>query len=137
MAECHMDKGRCSCSRVGTDGLSLVLAVDQKKVFDSSSEKSYVLPLIVRTENEVLSDVFYDFVPSYTVANGMVTVHLSSYATMDIYYADSSNDKAVIYCPGGGYSNTSLPDMETNPIFKNAGVTTGVLWYRRPTAEWK
>lgn len=131
------DMYTCSCSRVGTDGLSLVLAVDQKKVFDSSSEKSYVLPLIVRTENEVLSDVFYAFVPSYTVANGMVTVHLSSYATMDIYYADSLNDKAVIYCPGGGYSNTSLPDMETNPIFKNAGVTTGVLWYRRPTAEWK
>lgn len=131
------DMYTCSCSRVGTDGLSLVLEVDQKKVFDSSSEKSYVLPLIVRTENEVLSDVFYAFVPSYTVANGMVTVHLSSYATMDIYYADSSNDKAVIYCPGGGYSNTSLPDMETNPIFKNAGVTTGVLWYRRPTAEWK
>ena len=81
--------------------------------------------------------MFYAFVPSYTVANGMVTVHLSGYATMDIYYADSNNDKAVIYCPGGGYSNTSLPDMDTNPIFKNAGVTTGVLWYRRPTAEWK
>lgn len=29
---------------------------------------------------------------------------MSSYATMDIYYADSANDKAVIYCPGGGHS---------------------------------
>ena len=131
------DMYTCSCSRTGTDGLSLVLEVDQSKVYASSSEKSYVLPLQVRTENEVLSDVFYAFVPSYTVANGMVTVHLSSYATMDIYYSDSSNDKAVIYCPGGGYSNTSLPDMDTNPVFKDAGVTTGVLWYRRPTVEWQ
>ena len=131
------DMYTCSCSRTGTDGLSLVLEVDQSKVYASSSEKSYVLPLQVRTENEVLSDVFYAFVPSYTVANGMVTVHLSSYATMDIYYSDSSNDKAVIYCPGGDYSNTSLPDMDTNPVFKDAGVTTGVLWYRRPTVEWQ
>lgn len=131
------DMYTCSCSRTGTDGLSLVLEVDQSKVYASSSEKSYVLPLQVRTENEVLSDVFYAFVPSYTVANGMVTVHLSGYATMDIYYADSNNDKAVIYCPGGGYSNTSLPDMDTNPVFKNAGVTTGVLWYRRPTGSWQ
>ena len=131
------DMYTCSCSRVGADGLSLVLEVAQDKVYASSSEKSYVLPLQVRTENEVLSDVFYAFVPSYTVADGMVTVHLSGYATMDIYYADSNNDKAVIYCPGGGYSNTSLPDMDTNPVFKNAGVTTGVLWYRRPTGSWQ
>ena len=27
--------------------------------------------------------------------------------------------------------------MDTNPVFKGAGVTTGVLWYRRPTAEWQ
>ena len=131
------DMYTCSCSRVGADELRLVLEVDQIKVYASSSEKSYVLPLQVRTENEVLSDVFYAFVPSYTVANGMVTVHLSGYATMDIYYADSNNDKAVIYCPGGGYSNTSLPDMDTNPVFKDAGVTTGVLWYRRPTGSWQ
>ena len=131
------DMYTCSCTRVGADGLSLVLEVDQDKVYASSSEKSYVLPLQVTTGGAAVSDVFFAFVPTYTVANGMVTVHLSSYATMDIYYADSSNDKAVIYCPGGGYSNTSLPDMDTNPVFKGAGVTTGVLWYRRPTAEWQ
>ena len=129
------DMYTCSCSKEG-DQLSLVLEVDQDKVYASSSEKSYVLPLQVTAGGAAISDVFYAFVPTYTVANGMVTVHLSSYATMDIYYADSSNDKAVIYCPGGGYSNTSLPDMDTNPVFKGAGVTTGVLWYRRPTAEW-
>ena len=131
------DMYTCSCTRVGADGLSLVLEVDQDKVYASSSEKSYVLPLQVTTGGVAVSDVFYAFVPTYTVANGMVTVHLSSYATMDIYYSDSSNDKAVIYCPGGGYSNTSLPDMDTNPVFKGAGVTAGVLWYRKPTAEWK
>ena len=130
------DMYTCSCSKEG-DQLSLVLEVDQDKVYASSSEKSYVLPLQVTTGDVAVSDVFYAFVPTYTVANGMVTVHLSSYATMDIYYSDSSNDKAVIYCPGGGYSNTSLPDMDTNPVFKGAGVTTGVLWYRRPTAEWQ
>jgi len=130
------DMYTCCCSKEG-DQLSLVLEVDQDKVYASSSEKSYVLPLQVTTGDVAVSDVFYAFVPTYTVANGMVTVHLSSYATMDIYYSDSSNDKAVIYCPGGGYSNTSLPDMDTNPVFKGAGVTAGVLWYRRPTAEWQ
>ena len=130
------DMYTCTCSKVGTDGLSLVLEIDQDKVYAASSAKSYVLPLQVSTGGTTVSGVFYVFVPTYTVANGMVTVHLSSYATMDIYYADSANDKAVIYCPGGGYSNTSLPDMETNPVFKNSGVTTGVLWYRRPTGSW-
>lgn len=130
------DMYECSCTRVGTDGLSLVLEVDQNKVFAASSEKSYVLPLQVTSGGSAVSGVFYVFVPSYTVTDGMVTVHLSSYATMDVYYADSSNDKAVIYCPGGGYSNTSLPDMDTNPVFKNSGVTAGVLWYRRPTGSW-
>ena len=130
------DMYECSCTRVGTDRLSLVLEVDQNKVYAASSAKSYVLPLQVSTGGTAVSGVFYVFVPTYTVANGMVTVHLSSYATMDIYYADSANDKAVIYCPGGGYSNTSLPDMDTNPIFKDAGVTAGVLWYRRPTGNW-
>ena len=130
------DMYTCSCAKVGTDGLSLVVEVDQDKVYASASEKSYVLPLQVTTGGIAVSDVFYAFVPTYTVANGMVTVHLSSYATMDIYYADTANDKAVIYCPGGGYSNTSLPDMDTNPVFKGAGVTTGVLWYRRPTGSW-
>ena len=105
-------------------------------VFAASNEKSYVLPLQVTSGGSAVSGVFYVFVPSYTVTDGMVTVHLSSYATMDVYYADSSNDKAVIYCPGGGYSNTSLPDMDTNPVFKNSGVTAGVLWYRRPTGSW-
>lgn len=123
----------CSCTKDGEDGLDLVLNVDQTKVYEASSEKSYVIPLQVKYGNEPVSDVFYAFVPSYTVANGMVTVHLSEYATMDVYYADSANDKAVIYCPGGGYSNTSLPDMDTNPVFKDAGVTAGVLWYRKPT----
>ena len=130
------DMYTCSCSKEG-DKLSLVLEVNQDKVYASASEKSYVLPFQVTTGGAAVSDVFYAFVPTYTVNNGMVTVHLSDYATMDIYYADSSNDKAVIYCPGGGYSNTSLPDMDTNPVFKGAGVTTGVLWYRRPTAEWQ
>ena len=129
----------CSCSKSDNDGLTLVLNIDQDKVFNSSSDKSYVLPLQVKYGSEPISDVFYAFVPSYTVAadDGMVTVHLSDYATMDIYYADSSNDKAVIYCPGGGYSNTSLPDMDTKPVFKNSGVTAGVLWYRKPTAQWQ
>ena len=131
------DMYTCSCTKVDNDGLRLVLEVDQDKVYESASEKSYVLPLQVTTGGTAVSDVFYAFVPTYTVANGMVTVHLSSYATMDIYYADSSNDKAVIYCPGGGYSNTSLPNMDTNPVFKNSGVTTGVLWYRKPTGSWQ
>ena len=129
------DMYSCSCSKNG-DQLSLVLEVNQDKVYASASDKSYVLPLQVTTGGTAVSDVFYAFVPTYTIANGMVTVHLSSYATMDIYYADSSNDKAVIYCPGGGYSNTSLPDMDTNPVFKGAGVTIGVLWYRKPTGSW-
>ena len=131
------DMYTCTCSKVGTDGLSLVVEIDQDKVYAASSAKSYVLPLQVTAGGTSVSGVFYAFVPTYTVANGMVKVHLSSYATMDIYYADSVNDKAVIYCPGGGYSNTSIPDMDTNPIFKDSGVTAGVLWYRKPTGNWQ
>lgn len=63
-------------------------------------------------------------------------IKLSTGATLDLHPADAAkaNGRAIIICPGGGYSYLAQPGEGTDwiPFYNDLGYTVGVLSYRMP-----
>lgn len=68
-----------------------------------------------------------------------VTVKLSDdgKATMEVYLPVNPSGRAVVGCPGGGYSHLSMQNEGTYwaPYFNEQGITYGVLTYRMPKGD--
>lgn len=66
-------------------------------------------------------------------------VKLSTGATLDLHTPDAAkaNGRAVIVCPGGGYSYLAIAAEGTDwiPFYTELGYTVGVLSYRMPNGQ--
>ena len=122
--------------KAGTHAVQAKVRIDTDKIRSAKSAKAYVLPLKIKTDSpEVKShDIRYLVMPTYTTNSaGRTVVHFSSAgAYLEMYFTDQVNDKAMIFCPGGGYSelNNPLPQH-----YADNGIAVGVLWYTLPVGD--
>lgn len=136
--------------------LRLTVNVDKDKVKSQDREKPFVLPLKVVAEQGLYeSEMFYVTVPTYTTdvaaysayeLKPQVVVNLNGYTINSdgmiarnhllIYNISSGNDKAVLYCPGGGYGGTSADESKIEHLL-GTNSTIATLLYRLPCRQWQ
>ena len=122
--------------KAGSSRAVVKLKIDTDKVRSAKSGRAYVLPLRIKTDSGTVRshDLRFVVLPTYTVNSaGRTVVHFSSAdAYLEMYYTDQINDKAMIFCPGGGYSELNNP-LPTH--YADNGIAVGVLWYTLPVNE--
>lgn len=68
-----------------------------------------------------------------------ITVNLTpdGAANLQVFLPEHPNGRAVVGCPGGGYSHLSMQNEGTDWVdfFNNMGITYGVLTYRMPKGD--
>lgn len=136
--------------------ITLRIDVDQTKVRAQDREKPFVLPLqIVAQDGLYESEMYYVTVPTYTTdvsafANydlkPQMLVNLNGYTVnkdgmigrnqLLIYNVNPGNDKAVLYCPGGAYGETSGDESKIEHLL-GTNTTIATLLYRLPCRQWQ
>ena len=122
--------------KAGSSSVSARLKIDTGKIRSANSSKAYVLPLRIKSDSGSYKshDLRFVVLPTYTTNGaGREIVHFSTAsAYLEMYFTDQMNDKAMIFCPGGGYSelNNPLPNH-----YADNGIAVGVLWYTLPINE--
>lgn len=134
--------------------LSLQVNIDRELIRAKDRSKPFVLPLKVEAAQGLYeSEVFYLSVPTYaseTVEFTELTpdcvINLNGYTVepngtkrlnqLIIFNAKPGNDKAVVFCPGGGYSalHASKANIE---YLLGTNTTVAVLLYRLPCKQWQ
>lgn len=119
--------------KAGTNSAKVKIKVDLEKIRSSSYSRPFVLPLRIKTGNDAVKshDLRYVVIPTYSKNSAGRTLvrYSTTSAYLEMYYTDQPNDKAMIYCPGGGYSELNDPRASD---FQNEGIAVGVLWYTLP-----
>ena len=66
-----------------------------------------------------------------------VTISEDGAATMQVFYPEQPTGRAIVDCPGGGYSHLSMQNEGTDwaAYFNRQGITYGVLTYRMPKGD--
>lgn len=122
--------------KAGQTSVVLKLNIDQSAVHAVESEKPFLIPLSVQSTDGTMKshDTRYVLVPSYsTSAEGKTRVHTAGADSfLEISYPYSGNTKALIFCPGGGYSSLGTKDVET---WEGQGITMALLNYTLPINE--
>lgn len=122
--------------KAGSWSARVRVRIDTDKIRANKSSKAYVIPLRIKSGSGELRshDLRYLVLPTYTTNSaGRELVHFSSAgAYLEMYYTDQVNDKAMIFCPGGGYSVCYDPGAAP---YAGNGIAVGVLWYTLPVGE--
>ena len=122
--------------KAGETTATLSLDIDQAAVVSTVSETPFLIPLTVQSLDGRMKshDTRYVLVPGYSVSEaGKTLVHMSgANAWLEISYPYSGNTKALIFCPGGGYSSLGTKDVET---WEGQGITMALLIYTLPINE--
>lgn len=122
--------------KAGQTEVVLKLDIDQSAVHAAVSEKPFLIPLSVQSTDGTMKshDTRYVLVPSYSVSEeGKTRVHTAGASSfLEISYPYSGNTKALIFCPGGGYSSLGTKDVET---WEGQGITMALLNYTLPINE--
>ena len=136
--------------------VKMVLSVDQKKVKSQNREKPFVLPIkgviepgVYETEtifvtvptytDDVSAYADYDLKPQYIVNLNGYTIDSNGQIGRNqllIYNVSTGNDKAVLYCPGGGYAGTSADESKIEHLL-GTNTTIATLLYRLPCRQWQ
>ncbi len=120
----------------GESTVTLTLKADLARIKAENSSAAFVLPVTLSTDGNIAShDVRYLVFPTYTTSDaGHPVVHLTHKdAWMEVWHADGDNDKACVFCPGGGYSSLSGQGTTTEPgVFEGHGMTCAYLHYTLP-----
>lgn len=120
----------------GTQNASIHLRVDTEKIKTKKSSHAYLIPLRLKTDCADVKSHALQFIvlPTYTTnAAGRTLVHFSTKnAYLEMYYTNQPNTKAMIFCPGGGYSELNNP-VPTH--YEGNGIAVGVLWYTLPVNQ--
>lgn len=143
-------------SAVSEDGRKVILQlnIDRHMVMAEEMLRPYVLPLkAVVGQGLYESEVFYVTVPTYCSSTEEFTelepqhvVNLNGYTVnpdgvrrlnqLLVFNAAPGNDKAVLFCPGGGYG--ALHASKANIDFLlGTNTTVAVLLYRMPCQQWQ
>ena len=66
-----------------------------------------------------------------------VSVSDDGRATMQVFFPENATGRAIVGCPGGGYSHLSMQNEGTYwaSFFNELGITYGVLTYRMPKGD--
>ena len=122
--------------KAGQTTVVLKLDIDQASVHAVESEKPFLIPLSIQSTDGTMKshDTRYVLVPSYSISeNGKTRVHTAGADSfLEISYPYSGNTKALIFCPGGGYSSLGTKDVET---WEGQGITMALLNYTLPINE--
>lgn len=122
-----------SVIKAGTSSTKVKVSVDVDKIRSSSYSKAFVLPLGIKSGSPSIKshDIRFVVIPTYSKNSaGRTLVHFSSAgAYLEMYYTDQINDKAMIFCPGGGYSVCNDPVASH---YQGNRIAVGVLWYTLP-----
>ena len=122
--------------KAGESSVKLSVSLNQGVIYETPSETPFLLTLTVQSEDGALKshDTRFVLVPGYSVAdNGKPRVHTSGKNSfIEISYPYSGNTKALIFCPGGGYSSLGTKDVET---WEGQGITMALLNYTLPVNE--
>lgn len=128
--------------RKGEASGEIVVNIDQTKLRGLSSEKAFLLPLKLKSDNPAmkLRDYAYIVVPALNDSESACRAVLPSgggYA--DIYYSGAKdNTDCIVYFPGGGFSHHSQGCI--NQIIeycKGKGITLAIVMYRLPNRDRK
>ena len=133
--------------------LKMQLNLDKVKIKSENREKPFVLPVKISVEDGLFEKVFYVTVPTY---NSTTTAYTSTYGELStvvnlngytqsnssrglnqliIVNANPGNDKAVLYCPGGGYESTKGDSGKIEHLV-GTKTTIAILLYRTPCLNW-
>lgn len=122
-----------STMKAGSSSVKIKVDIDIEKIRNQSNSQAFVLPLNIKSDDEALKshDIRYLVIPTYSKNSaGRTLVHFSSAsAYLEMYFTDQLNDKAMIFCPGGGYSVCNDPVASH---YAGNGIAVGVLWYTLP-----
>ncbi len=124
----------------GETSASLVVRIDREKADAAYNGRPFVLPVKARAGEAYQTDSkLMHIVLKINRMSEIETVSLSSSgAYAEICYANPPSDKAILFCPGGGYGNLTPEEMTmAKDIFKDKGVTLAILHYRLPEGDWR
>lgn len=137
-----MPDGVCSITGItiskGTVSATAKVKVDMDKYKTAAQGHPMLLPLRVKSTGVGMAesdDVIYLTVPIVKEgADGVHGIYLTSTEpTAEVFYAATSNEKAVVFAPGGGYGTLTPGEIQmAKDIFAGQGITLCIVYYRMP-----
>lgn len=97
----------------------------------------YLLPVRISVDGyeNLVSSVCYIVFPVYSKSDDCIKVRFANSENfLEIYNYDTKSDRAILFCPGGGYSTLTQSDIEmAKDVFgKDKNTTLCILHYRLP-----
>lgn len=137
-----MPAGVCSITGItigkGTASATAKVKVDMDKYKTVAQGHPMLLPLRVKSTGIGMAesdDVIYLTAPIVKEGtDGVQGIYLTSTEpTAEVFYADPSNEKAVVFAPGGGYSTLTPGEIQmAKDTFAGQNITLCIVYYRLP-----